>query len=114
MVFQPTDMPIMFYSMGWKDRIKKKNWDKKKMREVLMEISDISLERDITTAAPKTRIKLKSVPGETFSGLQLYAGMMELARELKLPIPESRASKMADLFYRQTKAAKKKRIKRID
>lgn len=113
MAFQPQDISVMFYMMGWKDRIKKKKWDKKKMKEVIREISDISLERPITVVAPDVRIKLKSVPGEDFSGLQLYAGMMELAKELKLPVPESEAGRMAELFSKGTKTRGKKRLKKI-
>lgn len=76
-------IPVGFYRLGWKDRMK--SWSKEKKKKVLMEISKISLERPITAIAPQTRLKLKSVPSETFSGLQLYAGMLELYDALGYP-----------------------------
>jgi hypothetical protein len=94
MAFQPESMAIMFYRLGWKDRMK--GWSKEKKMEVMKEISDISLERDITRPDLKTQLKLKVVPSETFSGLQLYAGMIELGQELGMPVAKHETDKMVE------------------
>lgn len=104
MAFQPENMAIMFYRLGWQDRIK--GWSKEKKMEVIKEISDISLYQDITTTAPERRFQLKTVPSEEFSGLQLYAGMIELGQELGIPVAKHETDEMV-------KAMSKKKIKDV-
>jgi hypothetical protein len=99
MAFQPENMAIMFYRLGWKDRMK--GWSKEKKMETIKEISDISLYQDITTAAPERKFKLKSSPSEEFSGLQLYAGMIEIGQDLGIPVAKHETDKMVEAMSRK-------------
>ena len=99
-------IPVGFYRLGWQERTK--GWSKEQKEKVLKEISDISLERPITEINPNVRIKLKSVPSESFSGLQLYAGMIELFNELK-----SKKMQIPDESDAMVKAFSKKKLKKV-
>jgi hypothetical protein len=99
------DMAVMFYRLGWKDRIK--FWNTEKKRQVLQEIGQISLQRPIHLLPPEERIKLKSVPDEEFSGLQLYAGMVELAQDAGIPL-QTGTDAMVSAFNEAKKGSDKK------
>ena len=96
-------IPVGFYRLGWQERTAK--WSKEQKEKCLKEISDISLERPITEINPDVKIKLKSVPSESFTGLQLYAGMIELFNELH--------TKMPDESDALVKALSKKKVKDV-
>lgn len=106
MVFKPQDMAVMFYRLGWKKRMK--DWSKEKKRKVLKEMSDISLRRPIIALPPEEKIKLKSVPKEEFSGLQLYAGMVEISQDLGFPI-STEIDQMVEMLSKELKEKKKKK-----
>jgi len=98
------NIPIMFYRLGWKDRMK--DWSKDKKKKVLKEMSNISLEHDITTPDIKRKFKLKNVPSEEFTGLQLYAGMLEISQELGFPIKDP-TDKLVKLATRKAEVKKR-------
>lgn len=102
--YDPRNLPIMWYRLGWKDRMK--DWSKEKKDEVIREISDISLERNITTPDTETKFKLESVPSVEFTGLQLYAGMIELSQDLGMPIRHATDSMVEALARRKKKQLK--------
>jgi hypothetical protein len=99
-------IPVGFYRLGWQERTAK--WTKEQKEKTLKEISDISLERPITEINPDVKIKLKSVPSESFTGLQLYAGMLELFNEL-----HGSKMKMPDESDALVKALSKKKVKDV-
>lgn len=103
---QMKSIPVGFYRLGWQDRTK--NWTKEQKEKCLKEMSDISLEMPITQLPPEKKLKLKSVPSETFSGLQLYAGMLELFNEL-----HGSKMKMPDESDALVKALSKKKVKEV-
>ena len=106
----PKDMAVLFYRLGWKDRMK--DWSKKKKQHVIKEMSDISLEKPITMMPAVEVIELKTVPNEKFSGLQIYAGMIEIAQDLGIPVT-TEIDKMVELLYRGAKPKKDKILKEV-
>jgi len=99
-------IPVGFYRLGWQERTAK--WTKDQKEKCLKEMSDISLEMPITQLPPEKKIKLKSVPSESFSGLQLYAGMVELFNEL-----HGSKTKIPDESDAIVKAFSKKKLKDV-
>jgi len=103
---QMKSIPVGFYRLGWQERTAK--WSKEQKEKTLKEISDISLEMPITQLPPEKKIKLKNVPSESFTGLQLYAGMLELFNEL-----HGSKMKMPDESDALVKALSKKKVKDV-
>lgn len=105
------EIPMIFYASWYNENVKK-HLTKKQKEELLMKISNISLEKDITTAHGSEFSK-KEFPElapfmhtEKLSGLQLYAIMNELFSEL-----HPKQAKMIGKPYPDFKA--KKNLKRV-